>query len=113
MVTALFLLAIAIRLALFPFFSHPATWEHLQGEDQRFLIGLDPLAFDPGMGSSFRAFHAAAYGVFLIFDAFGVRSMVLLLWLMKIPGLIGDILVGVTVYKLVRVLKHEPAIARF
>lgn len=112
MFTALFLLAIAIRLALFPFFSHPATWEHLQGEDQRFLLGLDPLAFDLGMGSSFRVFHASAYSIFLIFNAFGIHPTVLLLWLMKMPGLIGDILVGVTVYRLVKVLKQDAKIAR-
>ncbi len=103
----MFILALAVRLALAPFTTLSATFENITAVDTIFVQGFNPLSWITSYGTGFYLFYAPLYIPYIFLNLLGVHSLFILEFLFKIPSIIGDMLSGYALFNLALRIQHD------
>ncbi|MFQ5710322.1 MAG: hypothetical protein ACE5GD_00940 [Candidatus Geothermarchaeales archaeon] len=93
-------LGILVRLILMPYTSTPSVWARVTGFDNLFIGGLNPLTIQAVHGSSFWIFGTPFYALYTVLSSLGIHYAFLLDLLMKVPSLIGDLIIFYAIYRI-------------
>ena len=95
-----FTAGLVIRLILMPYTSTASIWARVTGFDNLFIGGLNPLALQGVHGSSFWLFGLPFYSLYTLLSSLGLHYSFLLDFLMKMPSLLGDIIIFYAIYRI-------------
>jgi len=87
-----FVLGLLVRLLLAPYTHHAALWERVLNSEYLFIYGVNPLAHNPGFGTSLLVFYLPMHTIYLLLSSIGIAYPFILIFLYKIPPIMGDIL---------------------
>jgi len=93
-------LGLAVRLILAPYTQFSHVTERINSADHIFLLGFNPLINDAGVGSGFLIFFVPPYLAYLGLSALGLHFQFILELLFKLPPIIGDVLVFMSLRQL-------------
>ncbi len=96
----IFIVALAIRLALAPFATLSATFENVSAVDTILVQNFNPLSYITSYGPAFYLTYVPFYVPYLLMNLLGVHAVFLLEFLFKIPSIIGDILCGYALFNI-------------
>jgi hypothetical protein len=100
-------LGILIRILVMPHTQHPATGVKVDLLDEMLLLGYSPLLRGSGLGIAFYLFYAPVYIIFNFFQWMGISYNFVLYTLIKIPHLIGDIIVFYSLYEIIKIISNS------
>ena len=91
------LVGLSIRLCVAPFTGHPCDMELWESFGQRFIVGgVNPYAISFAYPPPWILITGLMYSIYLLFP-----SAPLLSFILKLPIIIGDLLVGITLFNIV------------
>ena len=91
---------LVVRLATAPYLEHAATYETMEEIDLLFVSGYNPLELVAAKGTTYYLFHVPARVIYSVFNIFGIYSYSILLFSMKIPALLCDVVIFYVLYEL-------------
>lgn len=96
----IFLIGLAIRLLFIPWTMHIHYPEVIRKVDEVFLFGYNPILQARSHGPSAYLFYLPVYIPWLILNEFGISYQFILNSLIKIPPLIGDVVILYALYEI-------------
>jgi hypothetical protein len=98
---ALFLLSgFVVRILIAPYFTFVTLQDYQKLIESVFVLGLNPIPFSTTWGPGLYLFYLPAYVPYLVANYFGFSQPFILNFLLKIPPIVGDVIVFYALYNI-------------
>ena len=109
----LFYIGLFIRIILAVYTSQVHTWTKMISMDELVILGNDPFLRATAFGPLNYLFYMPTYAIYEFLRIIGIEYMFIALSLMRIPAILGDIILMFAVYQLIINLTNKKKLALF
>ena len=108
-----FYIGLFIRIILAVYTSQVHTWTKMISMDELVILGNDPFLRATAFGPLNYLFYMPTYAIYEFLRIIGIEYMFIALSLMRIPAILGDIILMFAVYQLIINLTNKKKLALF